>query len=235
MRAGIIKILFCSLTGCVLHPLTGIDSLQNTSNQSDRVQLLVLLGQSTTGQNTTGSTADFKYLFVSASTTDGDFSDLPFPGTPVEKIDALCNTDANRPDTASTYKAVVSIAPLRRLACSTANCSGGTGEHSNWVLTADTEYRRSDGITIIGRTLATAGIFPVTVTPLQNSITDSAAQVFTGLRQDWRDDFDCQDWLTTGIAEVAIGANDTSAVNVQSIAGTNLACNTPYPVYCAEQ
>lgn len=94
---------------------------------------------------------DYCLVFLSATTVNGDIDATgDNDGNGIEEADALCNADTNKPND-STYKAII-VDGLNRTACTTASCAGGSSEHTDWVLQADTEYRRGDGTTVVGTT-----------------------------------------------------------------------------------
>ncbi len=97
-------------------------------------------------------------MFVTAATYNGVLGG-------VTGADAKCASDTNKPST-GTYKAML-VDGTNRVACTTANCSGGISENVNWVLKANTAYTRTDG-TAIGTTNS-AAIF----TTLTNAVTTS--------------------------------------------------------------
>ncbi len=130
------------------------------------------------GSGSTSATS-FKYIFVTSSQYDGNLGGA-------SGADTKCNSDSNRPVTTVTYKALLVTTSGSRRACSSANCSGGASEHVDWVLSADTQYRRADGITVIGTTNSIA-LFSL---PLTNSIdSDTGKKYWTGFNSggsfDW--------------------------------------------------
>lgn len=112
-------------------------------------------------------------------------------------LDSHCANASNKPSGGGTYKAFASDGTTRR-ACSTANCSGGTSEHINWVLKTNTEYRRSDGTTVVGSTNAN-GIFNLPLTSsIEPTLLLGSSSVVTGLSTDWTSGLDFTDWSGTG-------------------------------------
>ena len=109
-------------------------------------------------------------IFVTTGTSDG----LIGAGG-IAEADAFCMADAGYPGT-GTYKALI-VDGTNRIACTTANCSGGAGEHTDWVLKASTAYVRSNGSTAIGTTTA-EGIFSF---PLTNSWASGSGKLLTRL------------------------------------------------------
>ncbi|PKA12234.1 hypothetical protein CH372_10220, partial [Leptospira meyeri] len=103
----------------------------------------------------------------------------------ISGFDNHCNNSANKPSGSHTYKALISDG-IKRRACSTANCSGGTSEHIDWVLKPNQQYKRKDGTTIIGTTNAN-GIFVSSLTNvIDPDMFDGASDhVFTGVNADW--------------------------------------------------
>lgn len=103
----------------------------------------------------------------------------------------------------------------------------------NWVLKANTEYRRADGVTIIGKTNSNA----VFTFPLTNSFGATAGSYFTGIQADWTIDTtkNCSDWGSM--------ADDRTYGNALSVTSTAIAenisdCGTTGPVtaiVCVEQ
>ncbi|PJZ83689.1 hypothetical protein CH366_10275 [Leptospira harrisiae] len=122
----------------------------------------------------------------------------------ISGFDTYCNNSTNKPSGSYTYKALVSDG-IKRRACSTANCSGGTSEHIDWVLKPNQQYKRNDGTTVIGTTNAN-GIF---VTSLTNSVEPNLVTgsdvVLTGINDNWTPGDDCTDW--TGTGNTMIGAH----------------------------
>ncbi|MGE8720537.1 DUF1554 domain-containing protein [Leptospira terpstrae] len=122
----------------------------------------------------------------------------------ISGFDNHCNNSANKPSGSNTYKALISDG-IKRRACSTANCSGGTSEHIDWVLKPNQQYKRKDGTTIIGTANAN-GIFVSSLTNvIDPDMFDGASDhVFTGVNADWTPGDDCSDW--TGIGDAMTGA-----------------------------
>lgn len=103
----------------------------------------------------------------------------------------------------------------------------------DWVLKANTEYRRTDGTTVIGTTNGSA----VFTFPLKNSFGAAAGKYYTGLQADWSINTlqNCDNWLTM--------ADDRSYGDALSTSSTAIAesihnCGTSGPVtyvVCVEQ
>lgn len=163
-------------------------------------------------------------IFVSATTTNGGFGNAT-------NADTICNMDVNRPNT-SNYKALLADSVLR-VACTTANCSGGVGEHTDWPLKSNTAYFRADGSTLIFTSNA-EGIHNFSL-PLVGNFSATVANTWTGLSADWTTDANnCADW-TDGTA----GANSTRGLTISTtsiaVAAAPAACNAVLNLYCVEQ
>lgn len=107
--------------------------------------------------------------------------------------------------------------------------SGAAG----WVLAANTEYRRQDGVTVIGTTNANA-VFDF---PLTNSIGTVAGKFYTGLQTNWtvNSAFNCDDWGSMA-DERTYG--DSLSTNANAISENHHDCGTTGPsqyVACVEQ
>ncbi len=121
----------------------------------------------------------------------------------VAGADSICGD--NLPTNGTTSKAFITDGTAR-VACTTANCSGGPGEHTNWVLAANTTYYLING-SIFGTTDANALLnFPLT-----NAIESSTSPVWTGFATDWTSSAnDCANWSSTagnGAAATSSGTN----------------------------
>ena len=143
--------------------------------------------------------------------------------------DSTCMADGNKPGGGGTYKAMAALTTRR--ACTTANCSGGASENFNWILYPNTQYRRGDGVTVIGTTTASA-IFTFNLT---NSFTSSAVFPSTFLNTDWTQNAteNCSDGTSTaGNVRFAQGVSTTNG----SISFNSTGCNAGgRELYCVEQ
>jgi hypothetical protein len=118
-----------------------------------------------------------KRIFLTTSTYNGNLGG-------VSGADAKCAADSNKP-ASGTYKALI-VQNGVRVACTTANCSTGSIEHTDWVLLPLTLYTRVDGTTNIFTTNSD-GIFVVsTGGTLTNSIATGFSQIWTGLTADYQ-------------------------------------------------
>lgn len=114
----------------------------------------------------------------------------------VTQADALCRTDSGYPGFGAVYRAFL-VAPGQRIACTTANCGGGPSEHLNWILHANTIYRRLSTMAAVMETNAN-GIFVFGT--LSAPVWDGVPGWWTGINADWTFNSACGDnaWGTTG-------------------------------------
>lgn len=150
--------------------------------------------------------------------------------------DTKCNTDANTPASTTGFKAMLALSG-NRIACTTANCSGGAAENINWVMTPNTTYYRRDGVTQIATTNA-AGIWPAPFT-LTSTIDTAFFQVWTGLTMtagsEWLENAAnaCTSWTSDGGTNGTIGSSN--ALDANSIYNSTQTCNQLRNFYCVEQ
>ncbi len=109
---------------------------------------------------------------------------------------------------------------------------GGSGA-TGWVLAANQEYRRQDGVTVIGTTNANA-VFDF---PLTNSFGSAAGKYFTGLQTNWTVNplFNCTDWSSMADDRTY---GDALSTNANAISEGFFNCNGGGPsqyVVCVEQ
>lgn len=161
-----------------------------------------------------------RFAFVSSATFSGNMG-----GT--SGADAKCLNDVNRPSDKG-YKALLFGAGVR-VACTTANCSGGPGEHLNWVLLPLTTYFRDDAV---GRIMTTDanGIF---VFGSLESSFGTAGDYWTSMNGDWTGNGGaCGAWaLTSGSTRIGSGTDITN--KAISSGGGN--CNQSHALLCVEQ
>ncbi|MBL8019851.1 MAG: DUF1554 domain-containing protein [Leptospirales bacterium] len=153
-------------------------------------------------------------LFV---TTADNQPGVNFSG--ITQADSRCMSDPGYPGT-GTYKALL-VQPGVRVACSTANCSGGTSEHIDWVLQANRTYARTTGLTVL--TTNADGIFVFGT--LMNAVATGAAGWWTGLNSNWTFNSACtgNTWSSTG-GNARYG--DPNTTNASSIAAGVDGCTT---------
>lgn len=149
----------------------------------------------------------------------------------ISGLDNHCNNASDKPSGGGTYKAMVTTGNSRR-ACSTANCSGGTSEHINWVLKPNKEYRRFDGTTVVGTTNAN-GIFTFPLTNSPYHVVNFTDNIVTGMNSDWTNSSDnCSGWSGNTQSFAGGGYNNTSSNLInKGIYG----CTTTTRALCVEQ
>lgn len=145
--------------------------------------------------------------------------------------DNKCLSDSANPMGVGNGSWKALLAGGGRQACTTSNCTGGTSEHIDWVLKADTDYLRPDG-SLIARTNA-AGIFTF---PLNQAISSDSSAIYawTGLYGDWLAANNCADWTSS----IALGTGVRGLINQNGVLAINSAispCNTASRLYCVEQ
>lgn len=169
-------------------------------------------------------------IFTTAATFTGDLVTAGAGANAIVSADALCMNDANNPG-AGRFKALI-VDGTNRVACTTADCSGGPTENIDWVLAANTAYRRSDGSTIIATTTAN-GIFSF---PLTNSVTTPFVNYeWTGLSSDWTTSGDLCGLWTNSTISLGGRVGDPSATDSTTIDIGNPNCANTYQLYCVEQ
>lgn len=150
----------------------------------------------------------------------------------ISGADSKCNDadDANMPNAALTYKAMIVSSTTRR-ACSTGNCSGGTSEHIDWALDINKTYLRGDGTTLIGTTNE-GGIFEF---PIENSFDPLNNSIWTGLSFEWTNAGNtCTAWTSnsSGVSGRIAGSGFTHDA---AISFSNSTCDIPRRIYCVSQ
>lgn len=226
---------------CAAHPIWYLNSGHDSEDSVLLAGLLTENPASESGEEDPGmpgpSGPAFKYVFLTMDSTNGALDSLPFTGTAADKADAFCNIDLNRPNPSVSYKAMVFV-PGARVACTTGHCSGGGAtEHLNWVLSPSTEYRRSDGTTIIGTTMTTAGIFNFNPGILDNSATGNADEYWTGMQADWtvNSSDNCSNWgSSSNFLRGVVGRGDSITDLFMASPGT-VRCDFGRSLLCVEQ
>lgn len=158
-------------------------------------------------------------MFVTQSIYDGNLG-----GT--AGADEKCEQDANKPNS-RTYKALIMDA--------TRNMT------TDWVIKANTDYVRADGVTVVGTSnangifsLGNPGFFAV-VDPVDGRSFHTGIQYVSHLS--WLPDnwnFNCQNWTSNnpGIMSIIGMTSDTTDL---FIANTADFCNVQQPIVCVEQ
>lgn len=149
----------------------------------------------------------------------------------ISGVDAYCNNATDKPSGGGTYKAFVADG-TNRIACTSASCSGGPSEHTDWVLKANKEYRQSNGTTVIGTTTAN-GIFTFPLTNEPQTTINTTDVTATGLNQNWTSSTnDCTNW--SGAGSFAMGSHTVKTVNTINSGGTG-GCASTTKILCVEQ
>ncbi len=153
--------------------------------------------------------------------------------TSVAGADGRCMSDGAYPGT-GTYKALIVDNGFTRVACTTANCSGGPTEHLNWSLYASTVYRKLDMTTIM--TTNANGIFVFgTLSAPPDTV---GAGWYTGLSTTWTY-AGVGTGACTGDNWSSPGGNATyglqNVVGTGAISSGNQACGSCTRLLCAQQ
>lgn len=149
------------------------------------------------------------YIFATSATYNGNLLMAGEGATGIEGADNLCalakdNEQPALPGTGSEYRALL-IDSINRVACTSINCAGGSSEHVDWVLRANTSYKRPDGTVVF--TTNASGIFLMTAG--LNAPLTAAGQWWTGMDSDWMElgPSTCTDWTdTVGNGAFGVGA-----------------------------
>lgn len=160
--------------------------------------------------NGTGTGNTYKRIGITSNSSDGNFAMGGNAIDALENADALCNAEF------SGFKALIN------------NEGRYNGVGGDWILKANTEYRRMDGA-IIGTT--TAG--SVFTFPLTNSMGVTNVLVWTGLTTTWGGSANtCDDWTS----DMSNGANgDVLAVTSDAIGQVGSQCMSGLNLICVEQ
>lgn len=164
------------------------------------------------------------YMYVTNSLYDGNLGG-------VAGADAKCNSDSAKPIPTATYKALL-VDGGTRAACTTANCSGGPSEHTDWVLKPTQNYYNVAGDVI--ETTNVNGLFP---NNLLNTIKPSSFNYsWTGLFIDWTTHSShCNGWTdNTNSSQGLAGKHDMINGN-GSFNNSAFNCDFTIPLYCVQQ
>lgn len=199
------------------------------NNNIEAVSALALVANNrSTGSTSDNSCSSAAYckIFVSTASYPALNTNLGISG-----LDSYCNNATDKPSGGGTYKALVTD-ETTRIACTTANCSGGPSEHADWVLKANKQYRQSDGTTVIGTTNAN-GLFTFPLTNPPRTNWTGTMNTATGLRPNWTSSNNhCTGWRAGGTF-MAAQHNDTSSLAISN-AGT-MSCTDDARIICVEQ
>lgn len=206
-----------------IFPLIALPLFLTSCGQTDG-----LVPTLTSGSSTDNSCPPTGYqMYVTATSYAGNLGGIA-------GADAKCMSDANYPGS-GTYKALIVDGSSRR-ACTTDNCSGGTGEHIDWVLRNNATYCKTDGTTIITTTNA-VGLLSY---PLAVSLASSSTSVWTGLMSYWKGNVDCSNWTSSTMStdQAHNGNMGDAGSTSESFAGDANAfaqCGNTKKIICVEQ
>lgn len=163
-------------------------------------------------QNPPG-TSNFKRIAITTAQSDGGLGLGGNAIVALENADGICHNEF------PGFKALLS------------NEGRYNGANGDWVLKANTEYRRMDGTTVIGTTNANS-VFNF---PLQNSMGTTSVSAWTGLEANWGGSMNtCDDWTDAYAAGFGTDG-DTGAVDSTSVANFGGSCQTQRKLICIEQ
>ncbi|WP_167881221.1 DUF1554 domain-containing protein [Leptospira gomenensis] len=201
------------------------------SNESDLFTLLLL--------NPSGSlfSPGYKVVFVTEDAHDGNFGGI-------SGADAFCNVQkpANAP-IGSTFKALLvsehgGPGNTRLASRNTDADFNGLGDGQvDWVLAADTEYRRMDGTTVVFKSNSKRLFDFNPFNEFQNSFTNvNGLEIWTGLNPDWSVTNSCADWISNNGAggdTGEIGFPDGKDISSIHVGGKN--CDETARLLCVQQ
>jgi len=174
------------------------------------------------------------YIFATAATYDGDLLTAGGGATGIEGADRLCaqakdSEQPTLPGTGAEYRALL-VDSGNRVACSTPDCGGGGAENVNWVLRANTSYKRPDGVVVF--TTNASGIFLLGAG--LNAPIAAAGQWWTGMDVDWNDvGTTCSDWTgTAGSGFFGIGGSTAETAITDSGMGFGESCASALSLLC---
>ncbi|MBM9577673.1 DUF1554 domain-containing protein [Leptospira sp. 201903070] len=208
---------------------------ESSSNDSDILNLLLFRQNSESASASSSNNRAFRYIFVTADAHNGNFGGI-------SGADAFCGTQTPTGlGTTGSFKALMisqngggentRIASLN----ADANFNGQGNGQVNWILKADTDYRRIDGTTVVFRTNGRRLFDFNPANSLQNSFTTTVGtRIWTALNPDWSATNSCGDWFSAD----AGNQGETGLPNerdVQSIHIGTINCNTTARVLCIEQ
>ncbi len=174
-----------------------------------------------------------KKTFITAATFPGDLTGIGGASTGIDGADNACMADANYPGT-GTYKALIADT-TNRIASLTADTGDG---QTDWVLTPDTCYFRSDNTTLIAATNGAALINVDNESAMRNSFGDTAINAWFGATMEWvsqDNTYSCYNWTNSvsgshfGLV-ISIPGTDT-----YTFGALGLQCNESHHLVCVEQ
>ena len=223
----------------IIISLTCLTLISCEENKTDNTAAASALALVANNSNSTSSTTSTTNTSVGPCSTTGPCKMfVPLTTYPalntnlgINGLDNYCNNATDKPSGGGTYKALVTDG-TNRIACTTANCSGGPSEHTGWVLKANKEYRQSDGTTVIGTTNAN-GIFTFPLTNPFKSPFIGTNMSATGLNVNWTSNSNhCSQW--TGTGSFAMATYDSTSSDAIYAGGT-AGCTNTARIICVEQ
>lgn len=211
-------------------PLLSLNNCSDPFPELDAAALLILNNQ---------TADDRKFIFLTASSYTGNLKGTEASG--MAGADAICATEKQSnfpalPGQATEYRAFLTSSSRR--ACTTANCgTGGSSEHLNWILSANTMYLNPAGNTIM--TTNENGVVDFSSSSLNLPLTSDVAGYWTGLIDSpaWTNDLDnCSNWEdgTGGNNGMRGVGSQTDATSLGTF-GNASACSNPAPFLCVRQ
>ncbi|MBL8019258.1 MAG: DUF1554 domain-containing protein [Leptospirales bacterium] len=219
-------------TGILLASLNCAQALPvSTSAAGEALMTVLLAGAQTSVSTATATSAPtpscsssaFCYTYRTTALSNANLGGI-------SGADATCNSNANKPGAATgTFKALLADDPTNaRRASVTANAGDG---QIDWVLYANKQYRRSDGVTVI----ATSNANRLFTFPLTVGFIAGAGGHWTGFGAGWTSDAtNCAGW-TNGVAGTGRDGTD-NGTGTGAISNILNNCNTTGPgLICIEQ
>jgi hypothetical protein len=188
----------------------------------------VLFFGSTTSFDQTSSSSCLNRAFCIVYLTE----ETPNPFAPafvgIAGADLFCQTSANRPPQIAVAKAFL-VGTGVRIASVSPNAGNG---QMDWVLYPSKEYRKADGMTVIGATLGNR-LLSLPLTSGFSFVGDTLQ--LTGMNPDWTlpAGGDCAGW-TGGGTNAGVSFGDL--VDTGALHGGTMACSSgPIKLRCIEQ
>ncbi len=147
--------------------------------------------------------------------------------------DAACN--AQKPSGFSGTAKALLYDSTGRMACTgSADCTSSNTGRQDWPLLGSTKYCNTN----YAATMGTTNAFAYLNVTLANSLSSSAAWVYTGLNSAYAEvtNANCSDWTAwANPAQASYGRPNLTGTSFHSYGNVNVFCSTPGYVYCVEQ
>ncbi|MCC5815588.1 MAG: DUF1554 domain-containing protein [Leptospira sp.] len=196
-------------------------------------ELLLLTDGNYTEQTTPEEIDNRKFIFITQDNFDGNLAGI-------SGADGKCATEKNTnfsglAGVGTDYKALLVTGTTRR-ACSTANCGGGLGENIDWVIKTNTEYFRSDGLSLFTSNAAGIFVFGNMNNPFSLNTSD---RWWTGLDDNWVNSFlgNCDAWESNSNLDSGnVGeGNTTGKTSLINNTFEDKECNLTSKLLCVRQ